>query len=74
MLALVFLSSFGLLSGISLIQVGLSGKKDDLPVYWRQYVAVAGVVAIGFAVQFLINTFRNALIKAAREDANTQAE
>lgn len=67
MISVVFLSSFGLLTGGSLIQAGLSGKPENLPVYWRQYVAVGGIVAIGIAVQFLITAFRNAWPKPARE-------
>ena len=55
---LVFLASFSLPGGIALINAGIMGKPTDLPSSWREHVSVAGIVAIGLAVHYIVNAFR----------------
>lgn len=50
---LVFLAVFSVPSGVALIAAGLSGRPEDLPTSWRQYVALAGIVILGFALRYL---------------------
>ena len=62
---LVFLSGFSVPGGANLIWAALSGDPRSLPASWREYVAVAGVAAIGLAFQFLMRSFRSAWPKRA---------
>jgi hypothetical protein len=39
--------------GVTLIAAGVSGRSEDLPTSWMQYVALAGIVTLGFALRFL---------------------
>jgi hypothetical protein len=55
---LVFLSSFSVPGGIALISAGIMGKPAELPSSWREHVSVAGIVAIGLAVHYVVNAFR----------------
>jgi hypothetical protein len=56
--ALNFLAVVGLLAGCSLIWAAFLGDPDQLPSAWREYVAVAGVVGIGLALQHLMRASR----------------
>lgn len=57
---LVFLASFALPGCADLIHAGIQGQATELPRSWREYVAVAGIVAIGLAVQFIVQSYREA--------------
>lgn len=54
--ALDFLAVFGLLAAANLIWAAFRGDPAKLPSAWREYVAVAGVVGMGFACQHLSKT------------------
>ena len=56
---LVFLSAFSVPGGIALINAGFVGKATELPSSWREYVSVAGIVAIGLALHYVVTAFRN---------------
>lgn len=56
---LVFLSCFAVPGGIGLISAGFVGKAAELPSSWREHVSVAGIVAIGLAVHYVVNAFRS---------------
>jgi drug/metabolite transporter (DMT)-like permease len=49
----VFLAVFSVPGGVVLIAAGVSGRPEDLPTSWRQYVALAGIVTMGFALRYL---------------------
>lgn len=55
-IALDFLAVFGLLAAADLIWAAFLGDANALPSAWREYVAVAGVVGMGFALQHLTGT------------------
>lgn len=48
--ALIFLAGFSIPGGFSLIAAAISGNSGDLPSSWREYVAVAGIAAIGLSI------------------------
>ena len=56
-------AGFSIPAGAQLIIAGLSGNPEALPNNWREYVAAAGVVAIGLSLQYLVNVFRSVLRK-----------
>lgn len=56
---LVFLSVFALPGGAGLINAGIVGNAAELPSSWREHVSVAGIVAIGLALHYVITSFRN---------------
>ena len=58
-LAVVFLAAFSVPAGAELIRVALSGDQTNLPHWWREYVAVAGVIAIGVALTHIFDAFKN---------------
>lgn len=63
---LVFLSAFALPGGIGLINAGFVGKAAELPSSWREHVSVAGIVAIGLAVHYVVTAFRNSWLTRER--------
>lgn len=65
---LCFLSGFSVPAGAALIAAGLRGDASKLPSSWREYVAVAGIVAIGLAAQYLMHVFRAAWTPPATLD------
>jgi len=52
-------------AGAKLIVAGFSGNPTDLPANWREYVAAAGAIAIGLAVNYLIRVMRTAVTREA---------
>jgi phosphatidylserine synthase len=60
-----FLAGFSIPTGAQLIRVALSGDLRVLPSSWREYVAAAGIVAIGLSMHFLAQSLRNAWAKQA---------
>jgi hypothetical protein len=64
---LVFLAGFSIPGGATLIVAALSGNPGALPTMWREYVAVAGVAAIGLSLHFLMQSFRNVWIRTREE-------
>jgi drug/metabolite transporter (DMT)-like permease len=71
--ATVFLGCFAPAAGIFLVKAGFSGDVRDLPTIWREYVAIAGVIGIGLAIEGTANAFRAALARPAkREDDSDQ--
>jgi len=62
---LVFLAGFSVPGGGQLIRAALSGDPSALPSSWREYVAVAGIAAIGLSLHFLVKSFRNIWAKKA---------
>jgi hypothetical protein len=62
---LIFLAGFTLPGGAQLITAAFTGKPDTLPSSWREYVAVAGIAAIGLSGQYIIQSFRNVWPKRA---------
>lgn len=58
---LIFLAMFSVPGGIGLIIAGFNGNSSDLPTSWREHVVVAGIVAIGLAVHYVISSFKNCL-------------
>lgn len=64
---LVFLSCFALPGGIGLINAGFVGNAAELPSSWREHVSVAGIVAIGLAVHYVVNAFRNCWLTRQKE-------
>lgn len=73
----VFLGLFALLTGAELLKVALLGEEADLPHTWRQYLAVAAIVAIGLSANYLTRAFRSVLqrtVVAASEDESLSGE
>lgn len=66
---LVFLSAFSVPGGIALINAGFVGKATELPPSWREYVSVAGIVAIGLALHYVVTAFRNSWLTRAKVTA-----
>lgn len=64
---LCFLAGFTLPAGATLISAGVRGTPSSLPSSWREYVAVAGVAAIGLAIQYLIEACRAVWPKPASD-------
>jgi drug/metabolite transporter (DMT)-like permease len=62
---LMFLAGFAIPGGAHLISAALSGNPSTLPSNWREYVAVAGIAAIGLSLQQIVKSFRNAWVKRA---------
>ncbi len=63
--------------GAQLIIAGFSGNPTDLPPNWREYVAAAGAVAIGLALNYLLRAFRALSTReapAATPDQRAQRE
>lgn len=54
--ALNFLAVFGALAAVTLIWAAFRGDPSDLPNAWREYLATAGVIGIGLALQHLVKT------------------
>lgn len=54
---LIFLAAFSVPGGVALIGAGLIGNPAELPSSWREYVSVAGIVAIGLAVHHVAIAF-----------------
>lgn len=57
--ALIFLAGFSIPGGIALISAAISGNSSDLPSSWREYVAVAGIAAIGLATHHICAAFKD---------------
>lgn len=62
---LVFLAGFAIPGGGQLIRAALAGDPDALPQSWREYVAVAGIAAIGLSLHYLVQSHRNAWARRA---------
>ena len=62
---LVFLAGFSIPGGVKLIRAALSGNPNDLPSSWREYMAVAGIAAIGISTHFIVQSLRNVWAKPA---------
>ena len=58
--ALVFLGVIGVTVGCQLIYCAFKGDSGHLPVSWREYLGVAGVVSAGLSCDYLFKTFREA--------------
>jgi ABC-type arginine transport system permease subunit len=56
----VFLAAFALPTATVLIRAAFLGRQQALPSNWREHVAIAGIVAIGLGLHYLITTFRAA--------------
>lgn len=56
----VFLAAFALPPAALLIRAAFLGTHTALPSNWREHLAIAGIVAIGLALPYLISTFRAA--------------
>lgn len=56
---LIFLASFSVPGGVTLIAAGFIGNANNLPSTWREHVTVAGIVAIGLAVHYIFTAFRD---------------
>jgi len=56
----VIASGLAMPVGAQLITSGFSGNPLDLPPNWREYVAIAGAVAIGLALNYVIRVLRAA--------------
>ncbi len=69
---LCFLAGFSVPVGVKLIAASVSGAPASLPNSWREYVAVAGVAAIGLAIQYLTQVCRAAWSKPASLKAASQ--
>ena len=59
---LIFLAAFSVPGGIAIIAAGFIGDAKNLPSSWREHVTVAGIVAIGLAMHYVVATFRDCLI------------
>jgi hypothetical protein len=68
---LVFLSAFSVPGGVALINAGFVGKAAELPSSWREYVSVAGIVAIGLALHYVVTAFRGSWLTRTRPSAST---
>src|SRR6185503_12640098 len=62
---LIFLAGFAIPGGTHLISAALSGNPNTLPNNWREYVAVAGIAAIGLSLHYIVKSFRAAWPKQA---------
>lgn len=60
--------------GSSLIRAGLSGKSDHLPSSWREYVATAGILAIGVGFRYLLRAFAAVTRKNTRALEESEAD
>ena len=58
-IALVFLAIFAVLSGLELIYAALKGDPKHLPAFWREYIAVAGMVGIGLSLNYMSGSVHN---------------
>ncbi len=56
---LAFLAGFSVPGGGALIAAGFRGNPMNLPSSWREYVAAAGVAAIGLGLHYLSQAFRS---------------
>lgn len=56
---LTFLGGFSIPGGTELIHAAIVGNAQALPESWREYVAVAGIAAIGLSVHYLVQSLRN---------------
>lgn len=71
---LCFLAGFSLPGGTALIAAGVRGVPSSLPSSWREYVAVAGIAAIGLGIHFLIQACRAVWPKPALPGAPNQID
>lgn len=55
---LIFLAAFSVPGGVALIVSGFIGNPQDLPSSWREHVVVAGIVAIGLAIDYVVREFK----------------
>ena len=65
---LMFLAGFAVPGGAHLITAALSGNPSNLPNTWREYVAVAGIAAIGLSGHQIVQSFRYAWVKRRTAD------
>lgn len=59
---LIFLAAFSVPGGLALIAAGYIGDAKNLPSSWREHVTVAGIVAIGLALHYVGETFKDCLV------------
>ncbi len=67
---LIFLATFSVPGGVALIAAGFVGNASSLPSSWREHVTVAGIVAIGLAVHYIVTAIRDCWL--ARQKAEEQ--
>jgi hypothetical protein len=65
---LMFLAGFAVPGGGHLITAALSGNPSNLPNTWREYVAVAGIAAIGLSGHQIVQSFRYTWLKRRTAD------
>jgi len=69
---LVFLAVFSIPGGVALIAASFVGNVSELPSSWREHVTVAGIVAIGLAIQYVFSAFRDCWLSRQKSgDRNT---
>jgi len=71
--AVAFLAGFSVPSGASLIAAAWTGRIDVLSDTWREYLAAAGVIAIGLATQYIIESMRAVWARPAQAQASEHA-
>lgn len=71
---LVFLATFCIPAGGQLIYAAWTGDTNSLSSAWREYVAVAGVAAMGLSLEFLVRSMRGAIIRQAVSESGIQSE
>lgn len=73
---LVFLAAFSVPGGVGLIAAGFVGDANSLPSSWREHVTVAGIVAIGLAIHYVVTAFRGCwlLREQSEQQSSTAAE
>lgn len=62
---LTFLAGFSIPGGAQLIHAAIVGDAQALPQSWREYVAVAGIAAIGLSLHYLVQSLRNVWARQA---------
>ena len=72
-LILTFLAVMAIFAGIESLTVAIQGNPEELPIHWREYLALSGVICIGLAAQHFIVIRRKISEHSGREDKNTNA-
>lgn len=55
----LFLGAAGIPLGFGCILAAWSGNPQDLPSLWREYIAAAGVIAVGLTINKVISEYRS---------------
>ena len=64
----IFLAFYAVFGGYELIAAALEGDPENLPKTWREYLGVAGVVAIGLSLQHIIKTVNKVWVKSGKAE------